>query len=90
MYVIHASTLMGVLITTSKDMGLGKTLSMLALICCSLDSDTSIEGQNQNTQHKGTLIVAPKSSMFNAERHDIWGSLTTWEGIYGWETQVSE
>lgn len=46
-------------------MGLGKTLSMLALICSSLDFDSTIIGHSKNTKHRGTLIVAPKSSKFD-------------------------
>ncbi|KAI1737674.1 SNF2 family N-terminal domain-containing protein [Xylaria scruposa] len=48
----------------ADDMGLGKTLSMLALICSSLDSVSTIKDQNQNAKHQGTLIVAPKSTLY--------------------------
>lgn len=54
----------GILIRLIKDMGLGKTLSVLALICSSLDLDSTVMDQNQKTTHRGTLIVAPKSSEF--------------------------
>jgi SNF2 family DNA or RNA helicase len=43
-------------------MGLGKTLSVLALVCSSLDFDSITIGHSKNTRHQGTLIVAPKSS----------------------------
>ncbi len=59
-----------VLTISIKDMGLGKSLSMLALICSSLDSDSLIIHQNQNERRQGTLIVAPKSSMFKIDRRD--------------------
>jgi len=45
-------------------MGLGKTLSVLALICSSLDFYSTTIGHSENTSHSGTLIVAPKSSEF--------------------------
>lgn len=45
-----------------KDMGLGKTLSVLALICSSLDIQANFEGLAQNKGYWRTLIVAPKSS----------------------------
>ncbi|KAH6717629.1 SNF2 family N-terminal domain-containing protein, partial [Leptodontidium sp. MPI-SDFR-AT-0119] len=48
----------------ADDMGLGKTLSMLALICSSLDFDSTIIGHSKNTKHRGTLIVAPKSTIY--------------------------
>jgi SNF2 family DNA or RNA helicase len=52
----------GILTASIKDMGLGKTLSVLALICSSLDFDSKTIGHSKNTRHQGTLIVAPKSS----------------------------
>ncbi|KAI1119112.1 SNF2 family N-terminal domain-containing protein [Nemania sp. NC0429] len=48
----------------ADDMGLGKTLSILALICSSLDVSITIEGQDRNMKHQGTLIVAPKSTIY--------------------------
>jgi SNF2 family DNA or RNA helicase len=52
----------GILTASIKDMGLGKTLSVLALVCSSLDFDSVTIGHSKNTRHQGTLIVAPKSS----------------------------
>ena len=52
----------GILMIFIKDMGLGKTLSMLALVCSSLDLDSVAIDQDQRTEHRGTLIVAPLSS----------------------------
>lgn len=49
----------------ADDMGLGKTLSVLALICSSLDLDSTVMDQNQKTTHRGTLIVAPKSTIYS-------------------------
>jgi hypothetical protein len=71
-------------------MGLGKTLSVLALICSSLDLDSTTMNQNQKTKHWGTLIVAPKSSEFDAKRHDTYGSLIIRQAIHSWMAQVSE
>ncbi|KAI1125768.1 SNF2 family N-terminal domain-containing protein, partial [Nemania abortiva] len=51
----------------ADDMGLGKTLSMLALICSSLDFEDTIMDENKGTQHRGTLIVAPKSTIYSWE-----------------------
>ncbi|KAI0550442.1 SNF2 family N-terminal domain-containing protein [Xylaria curta] len=48
----------------ADDMGLGKTLSMLALICSSLDSVSTIKDQSRNAKHQGTLIIAPKSTIY--------------------------
>ncbi|KAI0383446.1 SNF2 family N-terminal domain-containing protein [Hypomontagnella monticulosa] len=48
----------------ADDMGLGKTLSVLALICTSLDVDSQATLQNQKREHQGTLIVAPKSTIY--------------------------
>lgn len=45
-----------------KDMGLGKTLSVLALICTSLDIHANTEGLDQSQGCRRTLIIAPKSS----------------------------
>ena len=45
-------------------MGLGKTLSVLALICSSLDFHAEIEELAENKAYQRTLIVAPKSSGF--------------------------
>ena len=50
-----------ILIWSIKDMGLGKTLSVLALVCSSLDFDSITISHSKNTRHLGTLIVAPKS-----------------------------
>lgn len=47
-------------LTSKQDMGLGKTLCMLALIAGSLNETQ--EGQEQVKQ--STLIVSPLSSMF--------------------------
>ena len=58
------TSIVGVLIGSIKDMGLGKTLSVLALVCSSLDFDSTTIGHSKNTRHSGTLIVAPKSSEF--------------------------
>lgn len=52
----------GILIIFIKDTGLRKTLSMLALVCSSLDLDSVAIDQYQRTKHRGTLIVAPLSS----------------------------
>lgn len=46
-------------------MGLGKTLSVLALICSSLDARTTRNNGNENRSPSGTLIIAPKSSRIN-------------------------
>lgn len=43
-------------------MGLGKTLSVLALICSSLDARTTRNIGNESRSPLGTLIIAPKSS----------------------------
>jgi SNF2 family DNA or RNA helicase len=59
----------GILIESTKDMGLGKTLSVLALVCSSLDFDSITVDQSKNTKHRGTLIVAPKSS--ESELRDV-------------------
>ncbi|KAI1460050.1 SNF2 family N-terminal domain-containing protein [Annulohypoxylon moriforme] len=48
----------------ADDMGLGKTLSVLALICSSLDISSATVYPNQEIQHLGTLIVAPKSTIY--------------------------
>ncbi|KAI8630297.1 SNF2 family N-terminal domain-containing protein [Xylariaceae sp. FL1651] len=48
----------------ADDMGLGKSLSMLALICSSLDFNSMTIHRNQNERHQGTLIVAPKSTIY--------------------------
>lgn len=52
----------GILTGSIKDMGLGKTLSMLALVCSSLDLGSIAISHSTNTRHRGTLIIAPKSS----------------------------
>jgi SNF2 family DNA or RNA helicase len=52
----------GILTESIKDMSLGKTLSVLALVCSSLDFDAITIDHSKNTRHRGTLIVAPKSS----------------------------
>lgn len=52
---------------SSKDMGLGKTLSVLALICSSLDVYANVGGLDQNQGCRRTLIVAPKSSRLTQE-----------------------
>jgi len=44
-------------------MGLGKTLSLLALVCSSLDSLANQEGSPNDGISRSTLIVTPKSSM---------------------------
>jgi hypothetical protein len=46
-------------------MGLGKTMSILALICASLDIEDSDGGGKESGKPSGTLIVAPKSSEFD-------------------------
>lgn len=48
-----------------KDMGLGKTLSVLALICSSLDTEVTTITGTENEAHRGTLIITPKSSRFH-------------------------
>ncbi|KAF7527351.1 hypothetical protein G7054_g10485 [Neopestalotiopsis clavispora] len=51
----------------ADDMGLGKTLSVLALICASLDLE-NLEGNGKNSgKYSGTLIVAPKSTLYGWE-----------------------
>lgn len=63
-WVFTSSTTLGAkpLTLSSKDMGLGKTLSMLALICSSLDVYANIGRLDQNQGYRRTLVVAPKSS----------------------------
>lgn len=45
-----------------KEMGLGKTLSLLALVCSSLDSFGNQEKSPNDGTSRATLIVTPKSS----------------------------
>ena len=45
-----------------KEMGLGKTLSLLALVCASIDMQTDQIASSQNGMCHGTLIITPKSS----------------------------
>ena len=47
----------------ADSMGLGKTLSMLALICSSLDGFVRPDGQFEKAGPSGTLIVCPKSTI---------------------------
>ncbi|KAF7508204.1 hypothetical protein GJ744_009501 [Endocarpon pusillum] len=47
----------------ADEMGLGKTLSVLALICWSLDSLASELIASNDEESRGTLIVAPKSTI---------------------------
>lgn len=47
-----------------KEMGLGKSLSLLALVCASLDSLADQERSSNDGVSRTTLIVTPKSSMF--------------------------
>ncbi|KAF3059266.1 putative SWI/SNF-related matrix-associated actin-dependent regulator of chromatin subfamily A member 3-like 1 [Daldinia childiae] len=49
----------------ADDMGLGKTLSVLALICSSLDLNPTVIDQDQKARHQGTLIIAPKSTIYS-------------------------
>ncbi|KAJ2998728.1 hypothetical protein NUW58_g233 [Xylaria curta] len=49
----------------ADDMGLGKTLSILSLICASLDFDSRVEGQDRGVKHRGTLVIAPTSTLNN-------------------------
>jgi len=44
-------------------MGLGKSLSLLALVCSSLDSLASQKGSPNDGISRATLIVTPKSSI---------------------------
>ncbi|KAK5633502.1 hypothetical protein RRF57_009216 [Xylaria bambusicola] len=55
----------GIIDICIQDMGLGKTLSMLALICTSLDYESPTEVGNPTREHQGTLIIAPKSTIGN-------------------------
>lgn len=52
------------LLTEIQEMGLGKTLSVLALICWSLDTPDSQKSPTNNGVPRATLIVAPKSSTY--------------------------
>ena len=49
---------------------------MLALICASLDSNSTAENENPDREHKGTLIIAPKSSKFYIALLDAYRLLT--------------
>lgn len=51
-------------------MGLGKTLSLLALICWSLDSQANSVVASKGKESRTTLIVAPKSSRFAPAEND--------------------
>ena len=46
-----------------QEMGLGKTLSVLALICSSLDMEYDQNTKANSAQKGATLVVTPKSSM---------------------------
>lgn len=46
----------------SQEMGLGKTLCVLSLICWSLDSLRNAEAQENGSESFTTLVVIPKSS----------------------------
>ncbi|KUJ17015.1 uncharacterized protein LY89DRAFT_616746 [Mollisia scopiformis] len=48
----------------ADDMGLGKTLSVLALICSSVDFDSTTISHSKNAMYQGTLIIAPKSTIY--------------------------
>lgn len=71
-------------------MGLGKTLSVLALICSSLDLENSEEDGEKRGKHRGTLIVAPMSSEFPLKFSKFTFPLTRFKALYGWETQIAE
>jgi SNF2 family DNA or RNA helicase len=43
-------------------MGLGKTLSVLALVCSTLDVLNKQKSELRDSMHNSTLIIAPKSS----------------------------
>ena len=45
-----------------QDMGLGKTLSVLALICSSLDLQSDQIAKSSDSTPTATLIITPKSS----------------------------
>jgi hypothetical protein len=89
-YVTFTLALCWLLTQAVKDMGLGKTLSMLALICSSLDYDKTDFPGEQNSKYRGTLIVAPMSSELTIEHRKTSSLLTMTEALYGWETQISE
>ena len=72
---------------TLKDMGLGKSLSLLALVCSSLDSLTDQEESPENGMSRATLIVTPKSSMSQIFIFCINISLTVL-AIPGWQQQI--
>jgi hypothetical protein len=44
-----------------KEMGLGKTLSLLALVCASVDMQAEQITSSRNDMYHATLIIAPKS-----------------------------
>ena len=55
----------------AKEMGLGKTLSTLALICWDLDA--MADGRIGAIKGGRTLVVVPKSSKFGVVRwDDLW------------------
>ncbi|KAF8862893.1 hypothetical protein BDZ45DRAFT_702737 [Acephala macrosclerotiorum] len=59
--------------SSRSEMGLGKTLSLLALVCSSLDSLANEESSPNDGMSRATLIVTPKSTIpgwqQQAERH---------------------
>ncbi len=58
-------------LTGRQEMGLGKTLSTLALIAWHLDVIDGVDdATGANTDQRATLIVTPKSSKANRRAHE--------------------
>ncbi|CCF39919.1 hypothetical protein CH063_10627, partial [Colletotrichum higginsianum] len=73
------------------EMGLGKTLSILSLICWSIDSINNDKAKDNNEQSSSTLIVTPKSGTYTQTKSESPSTMALVDRSWGrtFETTIS-